>query len=57
MIVQFGVPVNATLKFELAPIQIAFVPDKVAVGFGLIVTVAVPEKVPVQFASETAVIV
>ena len=36
---------------QVTPKQIA------AVGFGLIVTVAVPEKVPVQFASETAVIV
>ncbi len=56
MIVQFGEPVNATLKLVLAPIQTAVVPDIVAVGFGLTVTTAEPENVPVQFASETAVI-
>ncbi len=56
MIVLFGLPVNATLKFAFPPIQIGAVPEMVAVGFGFTVTIAVPVKlVPTQFTSETAV--
>ena len=40
-----------------APAQIAAEPDAAAVGRGLIVTTALPEALPAQFASETAVTV
>ena len=37
------------------PAQIAVVPDAAAVGLGLTVTTALPDAVPEQLASETAV--
>ena len=56
MIVHGWLPVNTTLRFVLAPLQIVAVPLKVLVGFGFTVTIGVPVKlVPVQFASATAV--
>jgi hypothetical protein len=39
------------------PAQIAAVPDALAVGRGLTVTTALPDDVPAQLASETAVTV
>jgi hypothetical protein len=39
------------------PAQIAAVPEAAAVGRGLTVTTALPEEVPEQLASETAVTV
>ena len=46
------VPVNATLKFLLAPSHIVVAPERMAVGKGFTVTIGVPvNEVPVQFAS------
>jgi hypothetical protein len=52
-----AVPVKLIVRFAVWPAQIAVVPLIVAVGAGLIVTVAVPDPVPVQFASLSEVIV
>ena len=52
-----AVPVSVALIVVDAPAQIAVVPLTTAVGFALIVTTAEPVDVPLQFASETFVIV
>ena len=54
---QGAVPVSATDIVAELPLQIAVDPLIVAVGLGLIVTTALPENVPVQCASFTAVTV
>ena len=55
MIDQGCEPVSATEIVAGLPRQTVAVPLIAAVGFGLTVTVAVPDTVPVQFASLTAV--
>jgi hypothetical protein len=55
VIVQGSVPVRATDSVAELPLQIAVVPLITAVGLVFIVTAALPENVPVQFASFTAV--
>jgi len=52
-----AVPVSAAEIVVELPTQIVAVPVTVAVGNGLTVTIALPEEVPVQFTSETAVTV
>src|SRR3954468_21886479 len=52
-----AVPVSAAWIVAAAPAQISAEPEAVAVGFGLTVTTALPEAVPVQFASEIDVTV
>jgi len=52
-----AVPVSAAVSVVELPTQMLVVPLTVAVGNGLTVTIALPEEVPVQFASETTVTV
>jgi hypothetical protein len=46
-----AVPVKLIVRFAVWPAQIAVVPLITAVGAGFTVTVALPDAVPVQFAS------
>jgi hypothetical protein len=50
-------PVSAAWMFVELPAQICAVPETAAVGFGLTVTAALPDEVPVQLASLTDVTV
>ena len=52
---QGGVPVRAMVRSVVSPAQRVAVPERVAVGISLTVMTAVPEAVPVQLASLTAV--
>ena len=52
---QGAVPVKATLKLVLDPEQIDVVPESTAVGKEFTEIIAVPEKIPAQFASFTPV--